>query len=83
MFFHFKNGKLISWNGKYVSNIKAQTAALTPENALTSALQSINAKKYMWESAVEENELKAIKNNPNATYYPQPTLTYLTYRQKT
>ena len=72
---HEKNGVVESFNGNIFSDIKAtKLPALREEEALEEALKAISARKYKWESAHEEQLLKARTDDPNATYYPKGEL---------
>ena len=64
------NGRLIT--GLNLNNIPS----LNEQQALTAALQFMNAKKYLWQNAEMENELKRHDNNPSATYYPKGELMF-------
>lgn len=44
------------------------------------ALQAQPAELYRWQNNDEEENLKRIKDDPNATYYPQPELMYYPFR---
>lgn len=64
------NGRLI--NGLQLGNIPS----LSEKQALESALGFMNAKKYLWQNAEMEKELKRSEKNENATYYPKGELVY-------
>lgn len=75
---HAKNGKVQTANGKIVSGIKSTSnPSLTASSALQSALDHKGAEKYAWEDKGAEKALQKIKNNPQATLYPQPELVYI------
>ena len=52
-------------------NVKPQ---FSEETALNSALNSINAKTYLWQDTKAENLLKKIKNDTKASHYPKGEL---------
>lgn len=69
---HSQNSRVISVNGMLTTGLKLQvTPALSPSQAINIAISSVNAQKYMWESPENENFIKNLRGNPNATYYPQ------------
>ena len=68
---HIKNYELKSMNGEWFNNITpVNSIALNEQQALSFALAKINAKKYKWENAAEEQHVKEVTNNPNFTYKP-------------
>lgn len=70
-----KNGETYAATGRILKGIAIETTPkLTANEALEAALKFVNAKEYMWQNTYWENELKQKKNDPNATYYPSPTL---------
>lgn len=72
---HEKEGKALSGNGKIVNGLNLSIQPqLNPQQAIEAALSYTNAEKYMWEDAANENKLKYIKNNINASYYPNAEL---------
>ncbi|MBI4647546.1 MAG: M4 family metallopeptidase [Bacteroidia bacterium] len=72
---HEKGNKAIKANGKIVAGLDiVVNPSVSEEEAINIALISIPAEKYMWEDEAEENLLKEIKKDPNATHYPQPEL---------
>lgn len=77
---HEKNGQIVSGNGYYATHLNIDvTPALSETQALQIALDTINADVYMWEIPGEENLLKTIKNNSNATYFPKGNLVLFPY----
>jgi len=50
---------------------------ITEEKALDLALDSLKANLYMWQSSDEEQNIKEIKSDPNATWYPKASLIYV------
>ncbi|MBU2525457.1 MAG: M4 family metallopeptidase [Bacteroidetes bacterium] len=73
-----KEGVLTSLNGRLVKianlNIKPK---LSEEEALQSALRTINAEEYKWEDQRNENIIKSVTGDPNASYYPKGDLVIL------
>ena len=75
---HVKENKIISFSGNLYPNIKVQNAIfISPEEAISVAKSNMNAKSYMWDFQSEENDLKKITNNTNASYLPKPELKIL------
>ena len=69
------NGFVNSANGRLITGINsAITPALNKAQALSLALQFMNAKKYLWQNADMENELKRQEKNVDATYFPEGEL---------
>ncbi len=74
---HSKAGKLISGSGKIVTGITlSSNTQLTKSEAVQTALSSFGASEYAWENKEMENDLKLLKNDKKATYYPQAELMY-------
>lgn len=72
---HGKNNKNYIINGEYVDGIEINiTPHLKEKEALSFALNYVNAERYMWEEKEEEKRLRKIKNDLNATYYPKGEL---------
>lgn len=66
-------GKLMSAAGYIVTTIPAglkNQSIITEKKAIELALQHAKAQQYMWQVALAENELKSLKKDNNATYYP-------------
>lgn len=75
---HVKNGKVISMNGKFISEIQAPSKpGISSAAALNEAIAYIGAEKYLWEDSVEEANIKLATGNPNATHYPSGQLVIL------
>jgi bacillolysin len=69
------NGTIAATNGEfYPINALEITPKLTEAQALQKALESVNAKQYVWEQKEEENFLKRETKNDAATYYPKGEL---------
>jgi Zn-dependent metalloprotease len=77
---HSKNGKIESISGfaLMLTNYSLNTS-LSEVNGLKSALSKIGATSYKWELVEEENNLKMIMDDVNATYYPKGELVILPY----
>ncbi len=72
---HEKNGIITTVNGNWVKDISGSVnPSITKASALALAKTHMPAKKYYWEIPAMESMLKEIKNNPNATYYPNAKL---------
>lgn len=69
---HSKNGAIIIMNGDFQEPaLTSIQPTVTEKNALTNALQFVNAKRYKWEDKAQEELLKKNLKNPEATYYPK------------
>ncbi len=67
-----KNNNVYAINATASKDINCITNfSLSETLALEYALNSINAKKYMWEDEKEEASLKKMFNDNNLTYYPK------------
>ncbi len=73
---HLYKGHLKSINGHFYQVLN-QKASVTKEAALQLTLDHVKAQTYMWEIKEEEQEIKKIDDNPNATYFPSPELCYV------
>jgi Zn-dependent metalloprotease len=72
---HAKDGNAYTGNGKLVKGINISISPnINSDDAIEKAMAYTAAQSYMWESAAEENLLKKMKNDLNATYYPKPEL---------
>jgi Zn-dependent metalloprotease/chitodextrinase len=67
-----ENNKVLSFNGDILDavNIVPQFS-ISEQEALEKALHYINAEIYMWQDIGEENVLKQLLNDENATYFPK------------
>lgn len=77
---HVKNNLVSSFNGRAFQAVPGLSPqpSLSGEQALQKALQAIGAQKYKWEDDFWNNEIKRRTNNPEATYFPQAELYWLT-----
>ncbi|HRC33173.1 MAG TPA: M4 family metallopeptidase, partial [Bacteroidia bacterium] len=79
---HFKihqraDGMVQTANGNIITGLNLDLTTTVNENeALANALSFMNAKKYLWQNEVSENELKRTENNVNATYFPKGELVF-------
>jgi len=72
---HEKNGSVFYAHGKLVHDLDLTVSpVLSESDALSFALQHINAESYMWENKKNEAFLKKEQNDQNATYYPKGEL---------
>lgn len=72
---HEKSGKIISMNGTLFNNLTvASIPGISEKNALSSALDFMNAATYRWQVQAWEAELKKTSGNPEATWYPKGEL---------
>ncbi len=72
---HTKNNKALSLSGSIVTDFDAAMSSrisdkVSTKQALEAALKYVNAEEYMWQDPAKENQVKAEKNDPAATYYP-------------
>ena len=75
---HTDQGKINSMNGKLISEYPSTAEfGMTEAEALQSALDQINADVYKWELLEEENMLKTITKDPQATYFPTAKKAYM------
>ena len=75
---HYKNEKIESMNGELYNNIACSTTpSLSEKQALEKALLYVNAEKYKWEPKEEEDHLKQLKKDPQATHFPKGQLILL------
>lgn len=74
---HVKQGRIVSGNGQWYSNLPNSTvSAISPAQAIQAAMNSIQASSYKWENPLEEAWLKWELNQQGASYYPNPTLVF-------
>ncbi|MCC7453088.1 MAG: M4 family metallopeptidase [Crocinitomix sp.] len=75
---HTINNKVYSCNGLIYKNFPTNTAiTLSETDALTKAIEKVNAETYKWELPNEEAHLKWESGNPAATYYPKGELVFV------
>jgi len=72
---HEQNGKIITANGKLATDLNINSnPTISKYIALKNALKEINAQQYMWEDTMEERRVKELKEDQNASYYPNTEL---------
>ncbi len=72
---HEKNGIIEKANGILIRNINVDvTPQLSESQALSSALNYINAEEYLWQNANAEDLLKKQNKDVKASYYPKGEL---------
>jgi Zn-dependent metalloprotease len=72
---HENGGRLISMNGKLVKGLNLNvTPSISNQTAIIKALDFVNAKSYMWQKRQNEEVLKDLLNDSDASYYPTPEL---------
>ena len=70
---HEKSGQVFLVNGRWARGLSTNISTRISEaEALANALEYCPAEKYMWESEAAEGMLKRVKNDTEATFYPQP-----------
>ena len=71
------DGFVKSANGRLITGLNLTgNPSLNQEQALSSALKFMNAKKYLWQNPAMESELKRQERNEKATYFPKGELVY-------
>jgi Zn-dependent metalloprotease len=69
---HCKEGKLISVNGDLTDITTATNGFGISENAaLGFALKKVNAIKYKWQNAAEEEHMRQVLGQPDFSYFPK------------
>lgn len=72
---HGKTNSIETMNGDFQEvTISSVSPTISESDALSRALNYINAKKYKWQDANMEKFVKTHTNNANATYYPKGEL---------
>ncbi len=72
---HELYGRSVRANGRIILGIEINTdPVITKQQALDIALKNLRSDKYLWQSEAEENMLKIITKDPDATYYPKAEL---------
>ncbi|MCW3103578.1 MAG: type sorting protein [Bacteroidetes bacterium] len=73
---HSKEGRITMVNGDYYSAIgTSQSPAITEAQALTAALQKVNAERYKWENQAETEAMREALSQPDFSYFPKGELT--------
>jgi Zn-dependent metalloprotease len=74
---HESGGRVVKGNGRLVKGISGSpVATVSSEEALQRALSRIDAKSFLWQSEAAESQLRRIRNDPNASYFPTPGLVW-------
>ncbi len=74
---HEKNGVVTYVNGLFVRNFSQPfTPTVNGTTAVETAIAKMGAAKYAWENESLEQDLKMIRNDEKATYYPTPRLIF-------
>ena len=75
---HTKNDMVYAFNGNaYAASNLTIAPSTTESDALSTALNAINANQYKWEIDAEEKHIKTEQNNPTASYFPKGKLVYI------
>jgi Zn-dependent metalloprotease len=72
---HIRNGRLESFNGE-VFQVEASVVSIPESVCLEHALDSVRAKTYMWQVPAEEEVIKEIRQDRQATWFPKGELMY-------
>ena len=73
---HTEEGLVKKINGKFIPNVGVVSPAISKKSAIDFALNYFDAQEYYWQNDFEESLIKRIENDPAATNYPHPELTY-------
>lgn len=77
MILHEKNGVVTYANGMLIQNFyRPFTPTVQSEEAIATAILNTRATKYAWENETLEQDLKNVRNDEKATYYPTPRLVF-------
>ena len=69
---HFRDGKLISFNGELADvELPINSFVISESAALNAALLKVGATKYKWQNKEEEAQMALIFNEPSFSYYPK------------
>ena len=72
---HGKDGNIEYINGDFPDiSLQSIDPIINEEQALSKALEYVNAERYKWEDPAMEEFVKQHRENPNATYYPKGEL---------
>ena len=75
---HSKAGSVTMVNGDYYTTINPnQSAAISEQTALASALKKVNAKKYQWENKAETAAMAKSLHQADFSYYPKGELVFV------
>jgi len=73
---HVQDDLIRSINGHFYK-VSNQQSRISKEQSIALALNLVNAETYMWQVAEEEAEIKKMDDDPNATYFPDPVLSFV------
>jgi bacillolysin len=76
---HVKAGKILAENGRWIKDMPLNTGStllITETDALKSALNKINARRYKWQGKEEDASLKRAPADTTETSYPKTKLVY-------
>ena len=77
MILHEKNGVVTYANGMIIQNFyRPFTPTIGTEEAIATAIINTRATQYAWENETLEQDLKTVRNDEKATYYPTPRLVF-------
>lgn len=77
MILHEKNGVVTYANGMIVQNFyRPFTPTVQKDEVIATALINTRATKYAWENETLEQDLKNVRHDEKATYYPSPRLIF-------
>jgi len=72
---HEKDKYVVKANGKLIPDLNINTrATISKDKAFRLALEHVDAKTYLWQNQKEEELIKRIRNDINATYFPEGEL---------
>lgn len=75
---HTKNNQVYLVNHTLVKNLHLPISIqISPEQAISKAIELVPAKTYMWESQWAEKLIKKLKKDPRATNFPTPILSFV------
>lgn len=78
---HVKDGKVVSMNGLFIEGLQVSPSpALSEAEAVQKAIDHVGAQQYKWQIESEENFIKMIKKDVNASYFPKGTLEYISVK---
>ena len=77
MILHEKDGVVTYANGMVIQNFyRPFTPTVQKDEAVATAIINTRATKYAWENESLEQDLKSVRNDEKATYYPTPKLIF-------
>lgn len=79
---HSKDAYVVSMNGLLYQKMEEHAFQIEETNALEVALNFVGAESYKWQIPSEEQLLKRITNNQDASYFPKAEFLYLQTGEK-